>query len=337
MQALMSVAPGGPETLEWQELATPTPKAGEVLIAVHAAGLNFPDTLVIRDLYQFRPQRPFAPGSEVAGTVAAVGAGVTHVTAGQRVIALLMPAGALATHAIAPAAQVVPLPDGVDMATGSALQMTYGTSQYALFDRGHLQPGDCVMILGAAGGVGSAAIELARAAGARVIAAVSSAAKADFCRSLGADHVITYAAAPDRDAQRALTNEAKAAAVALGRPDGVDIVYDAVGGPYTEPALRALGWDGRLLVVGFPAGIPSPPLNLTLLKSIHITGVFWGAAVMRDPAAHQARMAELCAQVAQGVIRPRVTARFPLADAAAGLHLLETRQAIGKVVIDMPA
>lgn len=329
MKSLMSVTVGGPETLELTESPTPEPGKGQVLIEVKAAGVNYPDTLIIRDLYQFKPPRPFTPGTEVAGIVRAVGEGVQHVRVGDDVFAIMMQNGGFATHAVALEHEVTPLPDGMTHEEAAAFMMTYGTSYYALKDRGQLQSGETLFILGAAGGVGSAAIELGKAMGAKVIAGVSSQAKADFCRELGADEVLVYPRELDKEAQRALSKEIKS--VAGG--EGVNVVYDAVGGAYAEPSLRAMAWEGRYLVIGFPAGIPAPPLNLTLLKSCQIVGVFWGAAVMRDPAGHLKNVQEMSELFQSGKIRPRVTKTFPLADGAAALTHLESREATGKVVI----
>ncbi|MCI5046000.1 MAG: NADPH:quinone oxidoreductase family protein [Aquisalinus sp.] len=331
MKALMSVAPGGPETLELQEMPTPQPGKGEVLIAIKAASVNFPDTLVIRDLYQFKPERPFAPGSEVAGVVEAVGDGVSNLKAGDNVFALLNSSGGFATHTVIDAMRCVPLPGGMPHEEAAAFMMTYGTSHYALKDRGNLQAGESLFITGASGGVGSAAIELGKAAGARVIAGVSSEEKAAFCKEIGADETIIYPTDLDKDGQRALSKEIKAKAGG----EGVNVVYDAVGGAYAEPCVRALAWEGRFLVIGFPAGIPAVPLNLTLLKSCQIVGVFWGASVMRDPQGHAANMKELFGLYQSGKIRPRITERFNLEDGARALQLLEERKATGKVVLTM--
>lgn len=267
----------------------PTPKAGEVVIEVKAVGINYPDTLIIEDRYQFKPERPFSPGGEVAGVVDAVGEGVKGVFRGDRVIAV--PGwGGLVERLAVPASSLIPMPDGMSFEEAAALTMTYGTSYYALKDRANLQPGETLLVLGAAGGVGAAAVELGKAMGARVVAAASTNDKVEFALELGADNGLIYpSGAMDKAAQKALSGELK---LATGR-DGADVVYDAVGGDYTEPALRAMDWNGRYLVVGFPAGIPSLPLNLTLLKSVSVIGVFWGAAVARDPKAHAVNMAEL--------------------------------------------
>lgn len=329
MKSLMSVTVGGPETLELKELPTPEPAEGQVLIEIKAAGVNFPDTLIIRDLYQFKPPRPFTPGTEVSGVVTAVGDGVQRVTVGDEVFAIMMQNGGFATHALAQEHELTPLPQGMTHEEAAGFLMTYGTSYYALKDRGQLQSGQSLFITGAAGGVGSAAIELGKAMGAKVIAGVSSQEKAEFCRHLGADETLVYPRELDKDAQRALSKEIKS----LAGGEGVDVVYDAVGGAYAEPSLRAMAWGGRFLVVGFPAGIPAPPLNLTLLKSCQIVGVFWGAAVMRDPAGHLQNVKEMSEMFRDGKIRPRVTRTFSLEDGAAALTHLESRQATGKVVI----
>lgn len=328
MKAMLSRAPGGPETLELAELPDPVPGKGELRIRVRAAGLNFPDTLMIRDLYQFKPERPFAPGGEVAGEVDAIGEGVTGFAPGDRVLALTGHGG-FATHVLAEAARVVPIPDDMPFEDAACFIFTYGTSHHALKDRAALQKGETLLILGAAGGVGAAAIELGRAAGARVIAAVSSDEKAAFCREIGADETIVYPREMDRDAQRAFSARIKE----LSGGDGVDVVYDAVGGDYAEPALRALAWKGRFLVVGFPAGIPKIPLNLTLLKGSQIVGVFWGAAVRREPAAHAENMAELFALYAGGQVKPRIHASFALEEAAQALEMMQDRKVQGKVVL----
>ena len=328
MKAMLSTAPGGPETLEMTDLPDPEVEKGRILVRVHAAGLNFPDTLIIRDLYQFKPPRPFAPGGEIAGEVLAVGDGVKGFAPGDRVLALTGHGG-FATHVNVEPAKAVKIPDTMPYEDAACFVFTYGTSHHALKDRAQIQPGETLLILGAAGGVGAAAIELGKAAGARVIAAVSSEEKAAFCREIGADETLVYPREMDRDAQKALSSQIKA----LAGGDGVDVVYDAVGGDYAEPALRALAWKGRFLVVGFPAGIPKIPLNLTLLKGSQIVGVFWGAAVVREPKGHAENMADLFRLYAEGKIRPRISARFPLEQAAQALTLMEERKAMGKVVL----
>ena len=328
MKAMLSTAPGGPETLEWTEMETPAPAKGEIRIAVKAAGVNFPDTLIIRDLYQLKPPRPFAPGGEVAGEVEAIGDGVEGFAVGDRVLALTGHGG-FASHICVPKAAAFKIPDGMPYEDAATFIFTYGTSYHALKDRAQIKAGESLFILGAAGGVGAAAIELGKAAGAKVIAGVSSQDKADFCCEIGANEVLIYPREMDREAQKALSKEIKS----LAGPDGVDVVYDAVGGDYAEPAIRALAWTGRFLVVGFPAGIPKIPLNLTLLKGSQIVGGFWGAHTMREPQAHAQNMAELFALYADGKVKPRISARYGLADVPKALTDMAERRLLGKAVI----
>ncbi len=330
MKAMLSTVVGGPETLELTDLPDPEPKKGELVIAVRAAGVNFPDTLMIRDLYQMKPPRPFAPGGEIAGDVVAVGEGVKGFAEGDRVLALTGHGGFVTQIAIK-AATAVKIPDAMPYEDAACFIFTYGTSHHALKDRADIQPGESLFILGAAGGVGAAAIELGKATGARVIAGVSSDDKAAFCKEIGADETLVYPRELDRDAQKALSNEIKR----LSGGEGVDVVYDAVGGDYAEPAIRALAWTGRFLVVGFPAGIPKIPLNLTLLKGSQIVGVFWGASVFRDPKGHAQNMRELFQMYAEGKIKPRISARFPLAEAHKALDMMQNRKVMGKVVLTM--
>jgi NADPH2:quinone reductase len=329
MKALLSRQPGGPETLTLEEVPEPVPARGEVRVAVRACGVNFPDVLVIRDLYQFKPPRPFAPGAEVSGVVDAVGEGVTNVTVGDRV--LLCPArSGMAEKAVGPAAQCWKIPDSMPYDAAAALLMTYGTSQHALQDRAQLRPGETLLVLGAGGGVGIAAVELGKAMGARVVAAASSTGKLALAREHGADLMVQYPAGPlDKSAARALTDQFKE----VCGPGGAQVIYDSVGGDYTEAALRAIGWEGRYLVVGFPAGIPKLPLNLTLLKSCQVIGVFWGEFAHRFPARHRENVAALMDLYLRGLIRPAVTERFPLAQGGLALASLETRAARGKVVV----
>jgi NADPH2:quinone reductase len=329
MKALLSKAAGGPETLELAELPDPFPGPGELLIGIDASGVNFPDTLIIRDLYQFKPPRPFAPGGEIAGRVLDMGEGVAGFAKGDR-IAAIPGHGGFATHLVIRADKAVKLPDDMPSDAAACFLFTYGTSYHALKDRAALQAGESLLVLGAAGGVGSAAIELGKAMGAKVIAAVSSEDKAAFCKSLGADETIVYARQMDRDAQKALSSEIKSLS-----GGGVDVVYDAVGGDFAEPALRALAWKGRFLVVGFPAGIPRIPLNLPLLKGSQIVGVFWGAHTMQEPQLHAQNVADLFDLYRDGKIAPRICARFPLSDAAAALELMQDRKVLGKVVVTM--
>ncbi|WP_170606941.1 NADPH:quinone oxidoreductase family protein [Ruegeria arenilitoris] len=330
MKALLSVTKGGPETLELTTLPDPKPAKGELLIRVHATGVNFPDTLMIRDLYQIKPPRPFAPGGEIAGEIIELGEDVTGYTRGDRILALTGHGG-FATHLTLNASMAVKIPPDMSYQDAACFIFTYGTSYHALKDRAGLKSGETLLVLGAAGGVGSAAIQLAKASGARVIAAVSSNQKAEFCRKLGADETLVYARDLDKDAQKAFSSEIKS----LAGGDGVDVVYDAVGGDYSEPALRAMAWSGRFLVVGFPAGIPRIPLNLSLLKGCQIVGVFWGASVFRDPKGHAENMKELFNLYQAGKIKPQISATFPLSQGGNALEALESRSVLGKVVVTM--
>jgi NADPH:quinone reductase len=330
MKALISTRPGPPETLELAEVADPVAGEGEVVIAVKAAGVNFPDVLIIEDKYQFKPERPFSPGGEVAGVIESVGAGVEHVKVGQRVIGSLG-WGGYAEKVKVPAARTMPIPDAMPFDEASAFILTYGTSYYALKDRGVVKAGETVLILGAAGGVGVAAIELAKAMGARVVGAVSSEEKAEFAKACGADATVVYpASAFAKEQSKALADTFKQAT-----NGGADVVYDAVGGDYCEPALRAMNWNGRYLVVGFPAGIPTPPLNLTLLKSTSIVGVFWGASTAREPELHKGNVRDLFKLYAEGKIKPRISARYKLADGGKAIRALSDRTATGKLVVVM--
>lgn len=331
MRALLSHQPGGPESLRIDELPDPAPGKGELLVRVRAAAVNFPDTLIIEDKYQFKPPRPFAPGGEIAGEVEAVGEGVEGWAVGDRLIAV--PGwGGMAEKLVINARSAFRLPDGRSFTDGAALLLTYATSIHALYDRGHLKEGDTLLVLGAAGGVGLAAVELGKAKGARVIAAVSSEDKAVAARDAGADDVVVYPRGPfDKDSSKALADQFKAA---VG-PDGANVIYDPVGGDYAEPALRAIAWEGRYLVVGFPAGIPRLPLNLTLLKSCDVCGVFWGAFAARDPQANAAHVATLFRLWDEGRIAPRVSEIFPLDRAAEAIAALADRKAIGKLVVQI--
>lgn len=332
MKAMLSKEVGGPETLVLEELPTPEAKKGHVVIRVHAAGVNFPDTLIIRDMYQMKPPRPFAPGGEIAGEIEAVGEGVKGLAVGDRVLGMVG-FGGFATHVAAEASRVIKIPDAMPYDEAACFILTYGTSHHALKDRANIQPGESLLILGAAGGVGAAAIELGKAAGAKVIAAVSSEEKAQFCRDLGADETIIYSRdMSDRATQKEFSNEIKK----LSGGEGVDVIYDAVGGDYAEPAVRALAWKGRFLVVGFPAGIPKIPLNLTLLKGCQIVGVFWGAHTLREPAMHAENLGDLFRMYGEGKVKPRISASYPLAQAGDALKLLSDRKVLGKVVVTMP-
>lgn len=331
MRAVLSNEPGGPDTLVVADVPAPEPGAGEVVIDVEAVAVNYPDVLIIEDLYQFKPRRPFSPGAEVAGRVSALGEGVTTPALGDRV--LVVPGhGGMVEQLAVRADACIAIPDSMPSEDAAALLMTYGTSHYALKDRAHAQPGESLFVLGAAGGVGLAAVQLGRAMGLRVIAGASSQEKVDLCLAHGADAGIVYPRQPlDRAQQKALSEEIKAAG-----GGGVDIVYDAVGGDYAEPAVRALNWEGRFLVVGFPAGIPALPLNLTLLKSCQIVGVFWGAFVMSQPEANAANLAELFALYEEGKIKPHISERFPLERSADAIRVLAERRAEGKVVVTVP-
>lgn len=331
MKAMLSKEPGGPETLVLEELAIPEPSKNQIRIRVFAAGVNFPDTLIIRDLYQVKPDRPFAPGGEIAGEVEALGEGVTGLAVGDRVLGMIG-FGGFATHIIANADRVIKIPDNMPYDDAACFVLTYGTSHHALKDRAQIKAGESLLILGAAGGVGVAAIELAKAAGARVIAAVSSEEKAQFCRDLGADETLIYARdMSDRATQKEFSNQIKE----LSGGKGVDVVYDAVGGDYAEPAVRSLAWKGRYLVVGFPAGIPKIPLNLTLLKGSQIMGVFWGAHTVQEPKNHIENLTDLFGLYAAGKIKPRISASYPLEQAGDALQLLQDRKVLGKVVVTM--
>jgi NADPH2:quinone reductase len=329
MKALLSREPGGPETLVLEDIAEPAPGAGQVRVAVRACGVNFPDLLMIQDLYQVKPPRPFAPGGEIAGTVDAVGAGVDHLRIGDRV--LMSPVrGGMAEKAVGVAGSCWKIPDSMPFDEAAALLLTYGTAQHALKDRAELKSGETLLVLGAAGGVGLAAVELGKGLGARVVAAASSAEKLALAREHGADEAVQYPReALDKTAARALTDRFKAACGA----NGAQVIFDPVGGDYTEAALRAIGWQGRHLVVGFTAGIPKLPLNLTLLKSCQIIGVFWGEFTTRNPQLHAANVSALMALYLQGRIKPAVTERFALKQGGNAIARLGAREARGKVVV----
>src|SRR5687767_1886502 len=331
MRALLSHTPGPPETLQLTELADPSPGPGELLIRVHACAINFPDVLIIEDKYQLKPPRPFAPGSEVAGEVEAVGEGVEGWTVGDRLIAV--PGfGGLVEKIVIPARIAFRLPATRSFEEGAALLLTYATSIHALADRGRVRAGQTLLVLGAAGGGGLAAVELGKAMGARVVAAVSSEEKAQAARDAGADEALVYPRGPfDRDGQKALSQQFKDA---VG-PKGADVIFDPVGGDYAEAALRSIGWEGRYLVVGFPAGIPKLPLNLTLLKSCDVCGVFWGAFAMRDPQANAAHVEQLFKYWDEGKISPRISATYPLERGGEAITAIAERRAIGKLVVTL--
>jgi len=331
MKAIRTHEVGGPETLTLDEVDAPTPGKGEVLVAVKACAINYPDTLMIRDLYQFKPERPYSPGGEIAGTIEAVGEGVEGFKVGDMVMAGIGNGG-LAEKVVVPAGRMFPVPDGVAAEKAASLLMTYGTTIHGLKDRGHIKEGDTVLVLGAAGGVGLSAVELAKAFGARVVAAVSSEEKGEVARQAGADAVVIYPKGEmDKAASKELSQKFKEAC----GPEGANIVYDIVGGQYSEPALRAIAWEGRFLVVGFPAGIAKMPLNLTLLKSCDICGVFWGAFTAREPVKFRQQVEELFDLMKAGRIDPLVSETFPLERAGDAIAKLENRQAVGKLVVTM--
>ena len=311
----------GPEGLRVDELPEPEPRAGEVLVEMKAAGVNFPDILITQGKYQFKPPVPFVPGGELAGIVRAIGDGVTSVAVGDRVAATML-FGAFAEQVCCPEAAITKLPDGVSFEVGAAVLVAYATTMHALVDRGRLAAGQTLLVLGAAGGVGLAAVQIGKRLGARVIAAASTEAKLALCREHGADETIDY-----------VHDDLKTRAKALV-PGGVDVVYDPVGGELTEAAVRSLAWDGRLLVVGFTAGaIPKIPTNLLLLKSASITGVFWGAFAMRDPSGNREHVSRVLAWIEGGDLRPHIDAALPLVRAGEALQRLARREARGKLVL----
>jgi len=331
MKALLSKAIGGPDTLVMEDVPELTAAPGHVVITVKAVGINFPDSLIIEDRYQFKPERPFAPGGEVAGIVKAVGEGVTGFKVGDRVLGN-GGWGGLAEEVSMEERRVLAIPDAMPFDEASAFVLTYGTSYHGLKQRGFLKAGQTLLVLGAAGGVGLAAVQIGKAMGARVIAACSTQEKVDFCLSHGADAGVVYPTGPfDKDGKKELANLFKAA---VG-PNGADVIYDGVGGDYAEASFRAIAWEGKFLVVGFPAGIPAIPLNLTLLKSADIVGVFWGAAIARDQAMHKANMADLFKLYEEGKVKPFISERFPFAKGADAITHLTSRKAMGKVVVTM--
>jgi NADPH2:quinone reductase len=322
MKAIQCVEWAGPEKLRLAECPLPEPTPGEVRIRVAAAGVNFPDALIIQKRYQVQPPLPFVPGTEVAGVVDAVGEGVTRMKPGDPVVAFVG-IGGFAEYVCASQLQVAPLPPGVDMAVAAGFTLTYATSQHALVERGQLKSGETLLVLGAGGGVGLAAVELGKLAGARVVAAASSADKLEAARKLGADELIDYSKADLREAVKSVTE---------GR--GVDVVYDPVGGAYTAAALRAIAWRGRLLVIGFASGdIPQIPANLLLLKEVSAVGVYWGEFAKRDPAGNRRLLAQLFGWLAEGKLRPLVSKEYPLAATPQALQELLDRRAVGKLVI----
>ena len=323
MQAVVCKQWGLPDTLTIEELPDLVALPGQVLIDVHAAGVNFPDVLIIQNKYQFTPVLPFTPGSELAGVVHAIGAGVEKYKVGDRVIAFA-PVGAFAQQIAVSQAAVLPMPPGLDFATAAAITLAYGTSYHALVQRAQLVAGETVLVLGAAGGVGLAAIEIAKALGARVIAAASSDAKLEVCKVHGADVLINYS-----------TQDLRAELKTITAGKGVDVVFDPVGGALAEPALRSIAWCGRYLVIGFASGeIPRLPFNLALLKGASIVGVFWGEFTQREAAANLAGMQQLMHWLAQGKIRPHISQRYALAETAQALNAMAARTVTGKVIIE---
>ena len=322
MEAWVCENPTGVQALQWQQLETPQPRPGEVRIAIQAASLNFPDLLIVQNKYQVKPPLPFVPGAEFSGRIDAVGEGVTHLKVGDPVAAIGA-TGGFATHACVKATSVIPLPAGFDLDDAAAFAFTYGTSHHALMDRAALQPGETVLVLGAAGGVGTSAIQIAKAAGARVIAAASTDEKCRLCTEIGADATINYTTTDLREALKSLTD---------GK--GPDVVYDPVGGDFATAAFRSIAWRGRYLVIGFTAGtIPALPWNLPLLKGASVVGVFWGDFVRREPQASAAAMAQLADWYSQGKIKPVIDTRLPMSELHAAYERMGSRQVRGKVLL----
>lgn len=322
MHAWLCESTTGPQDLVWRELPTPEPAADEVRVAIHAASINFPDLLTVEGKYQVRPPLPFVPGSEFSGRVEAVGSAVRHLKVGDPVAAIGS-AGGFGTHACVKAAHAIPLPPGFRLEDAAAFAFTYGTSHHALIDRAQLQPGETVLVLGAAGGVGTAAVQIAKAAGAKVIAAASTDAKCAACRAIGADETINYGRDNLREALKALTNG-----------QGPDVVYDPVGGDLAEAAFRAIAWRGRYLVVGFAAGgIPALPFNLPLLKGASVVGVFWGDFVRREPAASARALGQLAGWYAEGKIKPVIDTVLPMAELPTAYRRMAARDIRGKLVL----
>ena len=322
MHAWLCENPVGVEALNWKEIPTPTPQKGQVLVRIEAASLNFPDLLIVQNKYQMKPDLPFVPGSEYAGVIEAVGEGVTDLKVGQSV-ACLSGTGGFGTHTLAPAKLCMPLPPGFPAVDAAAFIMIYATSHHALIDRAALKAGETVFILGAAGGVGTAAIQIAKAAGARVIAAASTDEKCALCKFLGADETINYTTQNMREVLKALTD---------GK--GPDVIYDPVGGDFAEPAFRSIAWRGRYLVVGFASGpIPALPFNLALLKGASIVGVFWGDFARREPQANAAMMTELAKWYAQGKVKPVIDRTMPMSDLKAAYAHMGSRGVMGKLVM----
>lgn len=325
MKAVLCKAFGPAENLVLEEVADLQPKKNEVILNVHAAGVNFPDTLIIEGKYQFKPPFPFSPGGEAAGVVAAVGEGVSHIKVGDRAMSLTG-SGAFAEQVAASAYNVMPMPSSMDFTTAAAFSMTYGTSMHALKQRANLQPGETLLVLGASGGVGLAAVEIAKAMGAKVIAAASSAEKLQIAKNAGADELINYSEESLKERLKELTGG-----------QGVDVIYDPVGGSFFEEAFRSMAWNGRFLVVGFAAGggIPALPANLPLLKGASLVGVFWGSFAQRQPKDNLANFQQLFAWHAEGKLKPLVSQTFALEQTADAINHLGQRKAVGKVVVNV--
>ncbi len=330
MKAIISKAIGGPETLTLEEVPSPPMGPHSILIDVKAAAANYPDVLIIKDEYQFKPPRPFAPGGEYAGVVKAIGAEVKRWKVGDRVFGNSTHGG-YAEEAVLNEFAAFGIPEGMSFEDAACMLMTYATSHHALKDRGHLQPGETLLVIGAAGGTGISAVELGKAMGAKVIAAASSQEKVDFAKAAGADIGLVYPEKLEgRDAQRALSDKIKELS-----GGGVDVIYDSVGGDYAEPAIRAMNWNGRYLVIGFPAGIPRIPTNLTLLKGTSIVGVFWGSFTRNETKKHVQNVAELMALYKEGKIKPRISVRFPLEKAPDAIRMLQDRKVRGKIIVEV--
>ncbi|CAI2933115.1 NADPH:quinone oxidoreductase family protein [Aminobacter niigataensis] len=331
MAAVLSEKAGGPETLALRRVPIPEPAPGQVRIRVRAVGINYPDLLIIDDRYQYRPERPFSPGAEVSGIVEAVGEAVSWPCVGDRVMAMLG-WGGMTEYVCVDAARCSPIPDSMPYDDAAVFLMAYCTAYHALRDRSALGQGETLLVLGAGGGVGLAAVELAKALGAKVVAAASTEEKLGIARLLGADETVLYPRGElGREGQKRLAGLFKAAC----GPDGASVVYDAVGGEYAEPAMRSIGWQGRYLVVGFAAGVPSLPLNLPLLKGCDVRGVFWGAAMERDPQRHHESVAELTDLYVRRKIKPSIQRRFCLEEAGLALNALAAREVSGKIVLSM--
>jgi NADPH:quinone reductase len=322
MKAVLCKKLGSADDLVVEDIPSPEPGSGQVVVQVKAAGLNFPDVLLVQGKYQFKPELPFSPGGEIAGEIIALGPKVTGWKVGDRVVAASL-WGGFREQMVVDAPRLIPLPDAISWEVGASFMMVYGTTLYALRQRGQLQAGETLLVLGAAGGVGLAAVQLGKLMGAKVIAAASSAEKLALCKEQGADEVINYQTEDLKQRVKQLTNG-----------NGADVIYDPVGGSYSESALRAINWSGRYLVIGFAAGdIPKIPLNLTLLKSCQIVGVFWGASTMREPELHAANLKDLLTWISEGKIKPHISHRWPLSKAAEAINAMNSRNVLGKIVL----